>query len=206
MKKNHFLLIVSVLILLSAIILQIKQIGDKRSKEANNINNNNSSELSRSTSSDKLVGADRDEHGCIASAGYSWCEPKAKCLRIWEEDCVLELEDTPEQEEDTLSSKPLVSSPLAGDTVTSPLVVEGEAKGTWFFEANLPLKLIDSNNNIIAEGYAVAQENWMSEDYVPFVGSINFETELNSVYLVVAKSNPSGLSQHDDQILIPLNL
>ena len=34
-----------------------------------------------------LVGADKDEHGCIASAGYTWCEAKQKCIRAWEEDC-----------------------------------------------------------------------------------------------------------------------
>jgi hypothetical protein len=34
-----------------------------------------------------MPGGDADEHGCIASAGYTWCESKAKCLRIWEEDC-----------------------------------------------------------------------------------------------------------------------
>lgn len=34
-----------------------------------------------------IVGGDRDEHGCIGSAGYSWCAPKDKCLRIWEEAC-----------------------------------------------------------------------------------------------------------------------
>lgn len=28
-----------------------------------------------------IVGNDRDEHGCIASAGYSWCGIKQKCLR-----------------------------------------------------------------------------------------------------------------------------
>lgn len=36
---------------------------------------------------EEIVGGDRDEHGCIPSAGYSWCEPKNKCLRIWEENC-----------------------------------------------------------------------------------------------------------------------
>jgi len=36
-----------------------------------------------------IVGGDRDEHGCIGSAGYSWCEPKNKCLRIWEEACYI---------------------------------------------------------------------------------------------------------------------
>jgi hypothetical protein len=33
------------------------------------------------------VGADRDEHGCIGSAGYTWCQVKNKCLRTWEEKC-----------------------------------------------------------------------------------------------------------------------
>jgi putative hemolysin len=34
-----------------------------------------------------IVGNDSDEHGCKASAGYSWCESKQKCLRLWEESC-----------------------------------------------------------------------------------------------------------------------
>jgi len=34
-----------------------------------------------------IVGGDRDAHGCIGSAGYSWCEAKQKCLRTWEEPC-----------------------------------------------------------------------------------------------------------------------
>jgi len=34
-----------------------------------------------------LVGGDKDEHGCIGSAGYEWCEVKQKCIRPWEEQC-----------------------------------------------------------------------------------------------------------------------
>jgi hypothetical protein len=34
-----------------------------------------------------LLGGDKDEHGCIGSAGYTWCEVKGKCLRRWEEPC-----------------------------------------------------------------------------------------------------------------------
>jgi len=34
-----------------------------------------------------MVGNDKDEHGCIGSAGYTWCAAKNKCLRIWEEPC-----------------------------------------------------------------------------------------------------------------------
>lgn len=31
-----------------------------------------------------LPGSDRDKHGCIGSAGYSWCEHEGKCVRPWE--------------------------------------------------------------------------------------------------------------------------
>jgi hypothetical protein len=34
-----------------------------------------------------MPGSDRDSHGCIGSAGYSWCESRQKCLRPWEEPC-----------------------------------------------------------------------------------------------------------------------
>jgi hypothetical protein len=49
--------------------------------------NNGVEEKSGQINQPNIVGADRDEHGCIASAGYSWCEIKQKCLRIWEEKC-----------------------------------------------------------------------------------------------------------------------
>lgn len=39
------------------------------------------------TNTEPIVGGDRDEHGCIPSAGYTWCESKQKCLRTWEEEC-----------------------------------------------------------------------------------------------------------------------
>ena len=35
----------------------------------------------------QMVGNDKDAHGCIPSAGYTWCEAKQKCLRVWEEPC-----------------------------------------------------------------------------------------------------------------------
>ncbi|AUB80725.1 peptidase [Candidatus Thiodictyon syntrophicum] len=31
-----------------------------------------------------MPGADRDAHGCIGSAGYSWCARENKCVRPWE--------------------------------------------------------------------------------------------------------------------------
>lgn len=38
----------------------------------------------------QIIGGDKDEHGCLGSAGYSWCQAKEKCLRTWEEGCSIE--------------------------------------------------------------------------------------------------------------------
>jgi hypothetical protein len=50
--------------------------------QANNIDNQ-----------EQIVGGDADEHGCLGSAGYLWCEQKQKCLRVFEEFCPSETED-----------------------------------------------------------------------------------------------------------------
>lgn len=36
---------------------------------------------------DALTGGDRDAHGCIGSAGYTWCEARQECLRPFESYC-----------------------------------------------------------------------------------------------------------------------
>lgn len=35
----------------------------------------------------QVIGGDKDEHGCLIAAGYSWCDAKQKCIRVWEENC-----------------------------------------------------------------------------------------------------------------------
>ncbi len=32
----------------------------------------------------QTVGSDKDVHGCIGSAGYTWCDRTKKCERPWE--------------------------------------------------------------------------------------------------------------------------
>jgi len=38
-------------------------------------------------STEKSVGGETDEHGCLLMAGYTWCETKDKCIRNWVEEC-----------------------------------------------------------------------------------------------------------------------
>jgi len=52
-----------------------------------------------------MTGADRDEHGCIGSAGYQWCERTRQCERPWELAEKEGFENTPQQFEAYCSGK-----------------------------------------------------------------------------------------------------
>ena len=54
--------------------------GDMIRKEMNGLTTDNTPSAVQ-----PVVGNDRDIHGCIGSAGYSWDEWKLKCIRSWEE-------------------------------------------------------------------------------------------------------------------------
>ncbi|MEW6992797.1 hypothetical protein AADZ84_00795 [Colwelliaceae bacterium MEBiC 14330] len=54
-------------------------------------------ELSEKPQEVELVGSDRDEHGCIASAGYQWCTRLKQCIRPWELAKQYNLEDDSEK-------------------------------------------------------------------------------------------------------------
>ena len=102
------------------------------------------------------------------------------------------------------TSEIIISSPASGALVTSPLSVSGQAKGNWFFEANLPVKLLDENDNIILAHFATATSDWMTTEFVPFQGELNFTTTSTTGYLLISKDNPSGLPENDAAIRIPV--
>lgn len=93
-----------------------------------------------------------------------------------------------------------LETPQFGKTISSPLTVTGEARGTWYFEGSFPVVLTNWDGEIIAEAQASAQGEWMTEDFVPFEAELEFETpELyNRGSLILQKSNPSGKPELDD--------
>ncbi|MCX6781103.1 MAG: hypothetical protein NT003_03250 [Candidatus Magasanikbacteria bacterium] len=101
-----------------------------------------------------------------------------------------------------------VDSPIPGATITSPLTVSGEARGTWFFEASFPITLIGVDGKIIAQGIGKADSNWMTKEFVPFSATLNFmpntTVSSNKGTLILKKDNPSGLVANDDSIEIPV--
>ncbi|HET6622528.1 MAG TPA: Gmad2 immunoglobulin-like domain-containing protein, partial [Candidatus Saccharimonadales bacterium] len=98
-----------------------------------------------------------------------------------------------------------VYSPLAQDTVDSPLGVIGKAPGNWSFEASFPVVLKDANGQVIAETTAKMQGDWMTDEDVPFAASLTFDKPATSTgTLVLQNDNPSGEPENDDSVSIPV--
>lgn len=99
-----------------------------------------------------------------------------------------------------------------GDTVTSPLKINGESGGGWFFEGSFPVVLVNWDGLIIAEGLAKAKNDWMTEKFVPFEAELKFVKPANPTNqdyakkgaIIFRKDNPSGLPQHDKAYELPI--
>lgn len=109
---------------------------------------------------------------------------------------------------DDKSNLIVVATPIKDSEVTSPLSVAGRARGNWFFEGSFPILVQDTYGNVIAESHATAQGEWMSADFVKFIGDIQFNNYIkgSKAFLVLKKDNPSGLPENDDSIRIPIIL
>lgn len=98
-----------------------------------------------------------------------------------------------------------VTTPQAGALVESPLVVTGDARGTWYFGASFPVRLLDARGKQIAVTPAQAEGEWMTEDFVPFQATLTFDfPETETGILVFEKDNPSGLPEHAAEVRIPI--
>ncbi len=101
-----------------------------------------------------------------------------------------------------------VDLPPKNQEVKSPIKISGQAKGTWFFEGSFPVEIIDTDGNILATSFATSSEDWMTENFIPFSATLEFvkPTSTKHVLLILKKDNPSGLSENDEHISIPLIL
>jgi sporulation and spore germination protein/immunoglobulin-like protein involved in spore germination len=99
-----------------------------------------------------------------------------------------------------------VTTPRPGETVTSPVEIQGEARGVWFFEASFPVRMLDAEGREIGVVPAQAHAEWMTESFVPFKAVLEFDPPPEGARgtLVLEKSNASGLPEHADEVRIPV--
>lgn len=103
----------------------------------------------------------------------------------------------------------IVESPRVGEKVNNPIVISGKARGTWFFEASFPIVVTNWDGLIIGEGFATADGDWMTEEYVPFTATLSYDVTKIGPYsrgtLILKKDNPSGEPQFDNALEYQIN-
>ena len=94
---------------------------------------------------------------------------------------------------------------VTGTTVSSPREIRGQAKGSWYFEAIFPVRLLDGNGREISLTQANAQSDWMTDDWVKFKATLDFlPPETKEGTLILQNDNPSGLPENDRRVEIPI--
>jgi len=99
----------------------------------------------------------------------------------------------------------IIENPKEEEKIKSPLKISGKAKGNWFFEANFTAELYDENNNYLGGAILTAKDNWATENFVPFEGTLEFSTpETNSGKLCFFSANPAGLPENQKFYEMPV--
>lgn len=100
----------------------------------------------------------------------------------------------------------VVNTPVRETAVSSPLIVSGKARGTWYFEASFPVVLTNASGTVLAQEPAQAQGDWMTTEFVPFALSLTYPPQPSGSkgLLVLKKDNPSGDPSKDDSVEIPI--
>jgi len=85
------------------------------------------------------------------------------------------------------------------------LSYRGTIKGGYFFEANILIRVLDIDKNVLVASNAVAKGDWMTSGPVDFEGNIDFTgLPKGPAYFEIHNDNASGLPEYDKSILIPI--
>jgi hypothetical protein len=99
----------------------------------------------------------------------------------------------------------VVTSPLSGALVRSPLEVRGSVSGNWMFEASFGVKLMDADRRIVTEHPATAQGESMTSEPVSFKATLTFTAPTSDTgFLVLENANASGDPTTADSVEIPI--
>jgi hypothetical protein len=99
-----------------------------------------------------------------------------------------------------------LTSPDSQGDLSCPLNISGSITGSWYFEADFPVRLVDAAGTELYTVIAQAQEDWMTSEDVDFNALVNCDdNELDGASLVFVKDNVSDLGALDDEVVVELS-
>jgi len=195
MDKNYkIVLIILAIILLAAVIyvIEVEEAGEAQ---------NGSEQTGQETKSATEINNFEE----CAAAGYEVTELYPRKCSVDDGKMFLELVGN----KNVKSDKIRVENINDGDYISSPLEIEGEARGYWFNEASFLIRFYDENGNLLGEAIASATGDWMTDDFVAFKATLEFDSSQSSDGLLVfEKDNPSDILENDDsmQMVVRMNV
>lgn len=106
----------------------------------------------------------------------------------------------------TTADKIIVSNPYPGAVVGKEFSVLGQAAG-WYFEGVFPIDVLDANSNVLWQGPAMSQSDWMTANLVEFKADIKITNGYTGpATLILRKDNPSGDPINDASMSMPINI
>ena len=119
-----------------------------------------------------------------------------------------ETEDlNPDGDERALDDLIRVTAPVENAVISSPFVVRGDARGTWFFEGSFPVALYDADGKLLDESFGHSPESWMTPEFIPFESTVEWTAPTGTeAWLELALDNPAGDEGTDRAVRIPVVL
>ena len=103
-----------------------------------------------------------------------------------------------------------ITSPGLNEEISSPVLVSGQASGSWFFEGSFPVEIYDSTSKLLGSGVVKfksksADDTWMTTALVDFQGEIKFiQPKTAEGYFLFKKDNPSGKPELEKSFKLPV--
>lgn len=101
----------------------------------------------------------------------------------------------------------VIDLPWPGAVTGKVFMIRGEARGSWYFEGSFPVIVFAGDGSVLWQGPATAQNDWMTEDFVPFTATATIpETYSGKATLLLKKDNPSGEASRDGSVSFPFTI
>jgi len=133
--------------------------------------------LSYNATAQDITGNDRDEHGCIASAGYTWSVVKNECIRVFESGSEFLAYGSNKEEAFAcfvVVSKDRKQAEVFLPSVQGSVLLKACNKKKTIFENNEKLVRIDFSDNkylIVVKNEAIfAQTHSKGEGFAKLIG------------------------------------
>lgn len=112
----------------------------------------------------------------------------------------------PQSESSQVKGEIFVQSPQENQEISSPILIRGDAKSSWFFEGVFPIVLEDTSGKQIGFAQARALTDWTATSTVSFQAEMTFSGANGKGELVFKNDNPSGLPEKSVEYRVPVRM